>query len=72
MNSWINNGNFIFTKFGLFLFLDRSSWSSHITCKIRIFSEIDEPLNFNENMSTNTVLIVVSYNDVRFFAEIVI
>ena len=25
-----------------------------------IFSEIDEPLDFNENMSTNTILNVVS------------
>ena len=31
----------------------------------RIFSEIDEPLDFNQNMSTNTVLNEVSYNDVR-------
>ena len=29
----------------------------------RIFSEIDEPLDFNENASTN----IVSYNDIRFF-----
>ena len=34
---------------------------------MRIFPEIDEPLDFNENMSTNIVINVVSQNDVSFF-----
>ena len=34
--------------------------------KSKIFSEIDRPLDFNENLSTNKVLYVVSLNDVRF------
>ena len=33
----------------------------------RIFSEIDEPLDFNENMRTNLVLDVVSLNAITFF-----
>ena len=33
---------------------------------VRIFSEMDESLDFNENMTTNIVLNVVSYNDVCF------
>ena len=38
-----------------------------------IFSEIDESLDFNENMSNNNIAInVVYYNDICFFAEIVI
>ena len=32
-----------------------------------IFSEIDEPLDLNENMSTNIVLNVISKNDVFIF-----
>ena len=35
-----------------------------------IFSEIDETLDFNENMSTNLVLNVVSYNDVFFLRKL--
>ena len=33
---------------------------SHFNKKLRIFSEIDGPLDFNENMSTNEVLYVIS------------
>ena len=35
----------------------------------RIFSEIDRPLDFDENMSTIIVLYVFSYNDVRFLQK---
>ena len=38
--------------------------------KIWIFSEIDRPPDFNENLSTNIVLNVVSYNDVRFLRKL--
>ena len=40
--------------------------------KIRNIFEIDEALNFNENMSTNIVIDVVFENDISFFAEIAI
>ena len=35
-----------------------------------IFPEIDKPLDFIENMRTNVVLNVVSYNDVRFLRKL--
>ena len=37
---------------------------------VGIFSEIDEPLNFNENMGNNMVINVVSLNDVRFLRKL--
>ena len=37
--------------------------------KTGIFSEIDRPLDFNENMSTNIVLYVFSYNDVNLLRK---
>ena len=41
--------------------------SSYCCTKLHgIFSEIDGPLDLNENLSTNIVFDVVSFNDVRF------
>ena len=37
-----------------------------------IFSEIDRPLDFNETFVNSSVHNVVSINDTRFFAEIII
>ena len=36
------------------------------------FSEIDEPLDFNENMSTNIVINVLSKKDVRFLLKLLL
>ena len=37
-----------------------------------IFSEIAKPLDFNETLVNGSVLNVVSLNNIRFFAEIII
>ena len=48
--------------FYIYLSSDANIW--------RIFSEIDRPLDFNENLSTNIVLDVVSWNDDRFLQKL--
>ena len=37
-----------------------------------IFSEIDEPLDLNETLVNDSVLNVISINNIRFVAEIII
>ena len=39
-------------------------------CLDFFFSEIDEPLDFNENMSTDIVFNVLSKKDVRFLLKL--
>ena len=54
----------------IFILLTRSG--NLFWMEIRIFSEIDRALYFNETFVSSSVLNVVSINDTRFFAEIII